>query len=279
MSDQFQIFSGARQGSILSPFLFNLAIDHAMETALDCETFGITLDDMLVTNSDYADDKCLSEDCPVKAQKMLDLVTTKGAGVGLSINVPKTKFCSHDRMIQLQCNAQPLEAVQEFTCVGSKIQLDDNITSEIKTRVAKAAGSFKMLSSLEPTVCTIALKNKSVHACVRSVLLYGCESWPIKQSDINMIVSFENRCIRKVIPQGHALSTNQIREAADLSKSVKSLIQKARLAGICAKAAPRRDSKCGTGIRERRELENSRGLAYLMEKDSTGWDKTFYQTP
>ena len=68
------------------------------------------------------------------------------------------------------------------------------------------------------------------NACVRSVFLYGWESW-IKQSDMNMIHSFEKRCIRKIIPRGHAFSTNQIRDAADLSKRIKSLIQKRRSLG------------------------------------------------
>ena len=147
MSDQPQTFSGVRQGSVLSS-LFNLAIDHAMETVLDGETFGITLHDMLVTDLDNADDICLLEDCPVKAQKTLDLMTTKAAEVERSINVPKTKFCSHDSMIQLQRNGEPLEAVQEFIYLGTKTQVDGNITSEVKTRIAKAAGSFKILSNL-----------------------------------------------------------------------------------------------------------------------------------
>ena len=37
-----------------------------METALDGETFGKTLYGMLFTESHYADDICLPEDCPVK---------------------------------------------------------------------------------------------------------------------------------------------------------------------------------------------------------------------
>ena len=36
-------------------------------------------------------------------------------------------------------------------------------------------------------------------ACVRSVLLYGCESWPTKQSDLKSIQAFENRCLRHIL--------------------------------------------------------------------------------
>ena len=36
-------------------------------------------------------------------------------------------------------------------------------------------------------------------ACVQSVLLYGCESWPTKQSDLKSIQAFENRCLRHIL--------------------------------------------------------------------------------
>ena len=252
--------------------IINLAIDHAMETALDGGTFGITLDDMLVTDLDYAVDICLLKDCLVKAQKTLDLATTKAAEMGLSISVPKTKFCFHDRMIQHQSDGKPLEAVQELNYLGTKIQLDGNITSEVKTRIAKAAGSFNTLSNLwNDRSVPPHLKTIVYSACVRSVLLYGCESWPLKQSDMNMIDSFENRCIRKIIPRGHAISTNQVRAAADLSKRIKSLMQKRRSAWLrhVLRMHPEEIPNAALDF-ERGELEKaSRRLAYLMESDST----------
>ena len=170
MSNQFQVFSGIRQGPILSAFLLNLTFDHAMETALDGETFGVTLDDMLFTDLHYADDICVSEVCPVEAQKILELVTTETSEKGLSIKVPKTKFCSRDRMIQLQCGGEPLKAVQEFTYLEDKIQLGGFITSELKASITKEAGSFKILSDFrnQRSVPT-GLKLKVYNECVRVV--------------------------------------------------------------------------------------------------------------
>ena len=163
---------------------------------------------MFVTDLDHADDICCLEDRPVKAEKMLELVMDTAAKVGLSINVLKKKFCTHDRMVQRQYNGEPLQAVQEFTYLENKIRLDGNITI-----TAKAADGFKMLSNLwNQRSVPPCLKIKVNNACVRGVLLCGCESWPIKQSDINMMDSFENRCIQRIIPQGHALWTNQIRK-------------------------------------------------------------------
>ena len=171
-----------------------------METALAVKTFENTLDVMLVIDLNYTHDICPLEDCPVKTQKMLDLVTTRAAEVELSISFP--------RMIPLQCKIEPVEAVQEFIYLGSKKQLDGNITSEIKTRIVKAAGSFKIFSNLwNQRSLPSLLKIKMYNACVRSFLLHVYESRPIKQSDINMNDSFENMFIKRIIPRGHALST------------------------------------------------------------------------
>ena len=50
MSPKFKIVTGVRQGSILSPFLFNFTIDWIMEQALSNDLFGITLDNMMVAH-------------------------------------------------------------------------------------------------------------------------------------------------------------------------------------------------------------------------------------
>ena len=141
------------------PFLFNPTYDWIMEQALSNDLFGITLDDMMVADLDFADDICLIEDNGNGAQKLLDNVTNNALRVGQQLNVGKTKFCSNDQYQKFCVYGEELERVDEFTYLGIKIKLDDNVTSEVKARIGKAAGSF------------INLK-----ACVRSVLLYGCES-------------------------------------------------------------------------------------------------------
>ena len=50
MSPKFNIVGGVRQGSIFSPYLFNLTIDWIMEQVLSKDLFGITLDNMMVAH-------------------------------------------------------------------------------------------------------------------------------------------------------------------------------------------------------------------------------------
>ena len=84
---------------------------------------------------------------------------------------PQDKFLLSRLHDSTPSNGELQEAVQEFTCLGSKTQLDGNITSEKKTRIAKAANSFKMLSDLwNQRSVPSHLKIKVYYACVRIVI-------------------------------------------------------------------------------------------------------------
>ena len=181
MSRQMSILSGVGQGSILSPFLFNIVIDWIMEQALENENVGVALDDMTIADLDFADDICLLDDNGTDAQRLLDKVTSYAALVGLHLNVGKTKFGAHDINQKFYVYGEELQRVEDFTYLGSKIQLDGNVTSEIKARIGKAAGSFNNLKRVwNQRSISQPVKVKMYKACVRSVLLYGCETGQLR---------------------------------------------------------------------------------------------------
>ena len=67
LSRKFQITTGVRQGSVLSPLLFIMEIDWIMKNALADNNFGLELDNATVTDLDFADDICQPEDDEDKA--------------------------------------------------------------------------------------------------------------------------------------------------------------------------------------------------------------------
>ena len=99
--------------------------------------------------------------------------------------------------------------------LGSKIKLDGKVTSEVKARIGKAAGSFNNLKKIwiQRTIPQ-SIKAKLYKACVRSVLLYGCESWPIKECDLKSLQSFEILCLRRCLHQGQDLPRELVSSVA-----------------------------------------------------------------
>ena len=98
----------------------------------------ISLDDTYVPGFDLADDICLLEDNAENAQHLLDSVVHTTKNVGLKINTSKTKFCSIDPNIDITCLGEQLERVEKFTYLGVSLQLNGDITREIKLLCAKS---------------------------------------------------------------------------------------------------------------------------------------------
>ncbi|KAA3671415.1 electron transfer flavoprotein alpha subunit, partial [Paragonimus westermani] len=91
----------------------------------------------------------------------------------------------------------PLETVDSFTYLGSTISSACNIADEISARIAKARVAFSKLRHLwRRKDVRLSLKGRVYNACVRSILLYGSETWPVRKQDINRLAVFDHRCLR-----------------------------------------------------------------------------------
>ena len=45
---------------------------------------------------------------------------------------------------------------------------------------------------------SLALKGRVYLATVRAVLLYGCETWPMREEDVRKLSAFDHRCLRSI---------------------------------------------------------------------------------
>lgn len=70
---------------------------------------------------------------------------------------------------------------------------------EITTRIALASGAFNRLSNIwrSKTLSTVT-KLRLFNSCVIPVLTYGCESWKCSAASEKKLLSFENKCLRKI---------------------------------------------------------------------------------
>jgi len=157
----FQIFSGVRQGCILSPFLSIIVIDFVMRRTMDKSEYGIVWQKRnRLTDLDFADDIAIMAEEENVCQEMTIKLEEQSAQVGLNISREKTKAITQRSSPQPIAVAQGnIEYVERFTYLGSVISSDGDVEAGINTRLAKAAAVFRRLDNVWRS-STLSLKIK-----------------------------------------------------------------------------------------------------------------------
>ena len=77
-----------------------------------------------------------------------------------------------------------LDVVEDFTYLGSNISSNLSLDTELSMRIGKASAAMAPLTKRvwENTMLTIKTKTQVYQACVLSTLLYGSESWTLKNA-------------------------------------------------------------------------------------------------
>ena len=92
----------------------------------------------------------------------------------------------------LQINGKTMEIVTYFIFLGSKITADDDCSHKIKRHLLLGRKAMINLDSILKSRHIILPTNvRLVKAMVFSVVMYGCESWPIKKAECRIIDAFE----------------------------------------------------------------------------------------
>ena len=91
-----------------------------------------------------------------------------------------------------ELDGETLETVSDFIFLGSKITADGDCSHEIKTHLLLGRTVTTNLDSiLKSRDITLATKVHLVKAVVFPVVMYGCESWPIKKAECQRTDAFE----------------------------------------------------------------------------------------
>ncbi|BHF84571.1 hypothetical protein SprV_0902772200 [Sparganum proliferum] len=237
LSQPFGIRSGVRQGCILSPILFNYAIDWILGRALrDSDGVEIAPGHRL-TDLDYADDIALLASSFGDLQSMVSRVNEVAKSVGLSINAGKTKVfasCIPDQdKTPLGIDGRQLEEVDSLKYLGARLLPNGEGKDDIVSRIDAARWVF---SSLRKCLwirrdLSIATKIRVYRASVRSVLLYGCECWPLRVEDERKLEVFDHHCLRTNLRVKFTdfVSNETVRARCDNIARINQAIQERRL--------------------------------------------------
>ena len=104
--------------------------------------------------------------------------------VGLKLNIQKTKIMASGPITSWQIDGKTVETVADFIFLGSKIIADGDCSHKIKRPLLLGRKVITKLDSIfKSRDITLPTKVRLVKAMVFSVVMYGCESWPIKKAE------------------------------------------------------------------------------------------------
>ena len=99
-----------------------------------------------------------------------------------------------------EVDGETVETVANFIFLGSKITTDGDFSHEIKRHLLLGRKVMTNLDSIsKSTDITLPTKVRLVKAMVFPVVMYGCESWTVKQAECRRIDAFELWCWRRLL--------------------------------------------------------------------------------
>ncbi len=117
----------------------------------------------------------------------------------------------------------PLEDVQEFVYLGSKMTADGDCDVEVNVRISKANQAFAMLKSVwRSTNLSLHTKIRIYKGNVLSVLLTGSQYYKTTVAVERKLEVFQNKCLRRILrvfwPEN--ISNDDIRDWSEVSARV-----------------------------------------------------------
>ena len=99
-----------------------------------------------------------------------------------------------------EVDGETVETVSDFILVGSQITADGDCSHEIKRHLLLGRKVMINLDSIfKSKDITLPTKVRLVKTMVFPVIMYGCESWTVKEAEGQRIDAFELWCWRRLL--------------------------------------------------------------------------------
>ncbi len=249
LSEAFEVSTGVRQGCGLSPLLFLVFMDWIVREALNVvgERGGISVEyrcegELKITFQSklpgktryitllYADDLIVIAQTQEDMQLIVDALNEACKRWGMVISVPKTEVMTIDGSkagggtTEVKLDDTILKEVESFAYLGSVMSSAGGISEEVEARISKAARAYQIWRKpvFRSKNLSIGTKMSVFRSLVLSILLYGCETWPVTMVEIRKLNTFHRRCIRDIV---RVTIWDQIRTEVVLARAKEEPIQ------------------------------------------------------
>ena len=138
------------------------------------------------------DDTALMAESEEELKSLLRRVKEESEKVGLKINIHKMKIMASHPPTSWQVDEEAMETVEDLIFLGSKITADGDCSHESRRHLLFGRKAMTNIdSTLKSRDITFPTKFCLVKAMVFLVVIYGCESWTIKEAECQRIAAFE----------------------------------------------------------------------------------------
>jgi hypothetical protein len=151
LSKSFKVSNGVRQGSILSPTLFNVYMDD-LSKKLKMLGVGCKIDNMCINHLFYADDMVLMAPSASALQKLVSTCETYGKVHAIIFNTEKTvymsflpKLLSKLKMPVIYLNSCRIRLVDEYKYLGIYISSDKKDNCDLQRQIRYIYSKGNML--------------------------------------------------------------------------------------------------------------------------------------
>ena len=129
---------------------------------------------------DFADNIALLSHSYIQMQHKIRCLEETAAKLGLSVSKEKTKVMRLNNINEnpVSMSKGNIEEVSSFVYLGSVVNTDGGTDEDVKARIGKARAAYNILHRVwKARDIAITTKLRIFNTNVKSVLLYGSETW------------------------------------------------------------------------------------------------------